>query len=285
MKQRRLVKDGNALQARVRLDLGKTVKYTICLIIGLSGVFYYKDLSSLLVLGAVAYLSMYLGVVAYHRLLIHKSFECPKIVEYSLIFLANFSGMGGPISLVKFHELRDWAQRKAQCHDFFAHRNNLFIDGFQQLFCRIDLVDPPEFKIETSSFYRHMEKCWWLYQIPLGIILYYFGGWAWVGTGVFLKLFAVQFGHWLVAYYLHNHGDQPRIMKGAGVQGYNIAILALLTFGESYHNNHHRYPDSAHVGYGKGEIDPAWWLILALKKLNLAHNIIDYQRPKTFLIK
>ena len=273
MQQRRLVRDGNALEGTVRLDRDKTLKNLSCLMIGLGGVIYYRDLSSLIVLGLVAYLTMYVGVVAYHRLLIHKSFKCPKIVEYTLIFVANFSGMGGPISLVEFHELRDWAQRKPECHAFFAHRYSVLRDGFQQMFCRIDLVNPPEFKIEVSAFYRHMEKYWWLYQIPLGLILYYFGGWAWVSTGVFLKLFTVQCGHWLVAYYLHNYGEQPRMMKNAGVQGYNIPILAFLTFGESYHNNHHSCPEAAHVGFDKGQIDPAWWLILGLKKLKLAHHI------------
>ena len=65
MQQRRLVRDGNALEGTVRLDRDKTLKNLSCLMIGLGGVIYYRDLSSLIVLGLVAYLTMYVGVVAY----------------------------------------------------------------------------------------------------------------------------------------------------------------------------------------------------------------------------
>ena len=278
MKQRRLLKDGDALDGQVRLDIRKTFITLTCFIVGIGGAVIYGDWSSLVVLALIAYGSMFIGVVAYHRLLIHRSFKCSKRLEYSLVFVANFSGMGSPIDLVKFHELRDWAQRKDSCHDFFAHRHSLIKDGLEQLFCRIELAKPPEFKIESSRFYQHMHRYWWSYQIPLGVVLYLVGGWSWVCGGVFLKMFAVQFGHWFVAYYLHNSGEQPEIIKGAGVQGYNIALLALFTFGESYHNNHHLCPEAAQVGFRAGQLDPAWWLIRGLEKLDLVRGVVHYQK-------
>ena len=272
---KRLVKDGNPLKGTVKVDFWKAARNSICLILGLGGIAYFGDIKAAIAGGIVCYLTMYVGVVAYHRLLIHRSFTCPKWIEYFLVFIANFAGMGGPIKLIQIHDQRDWAQRKPACHPFFAHRENIFKDGFQQLFCTIELQDPPQFAIEISKnpFYKHLDKFWLLYQIPLALVLYYFGGWAWVCGGVFFKLFAVQFGHWLVAHFLHNHGHMPTFNKGAGVQGFNIPILALLTFGESYHNNHHLCPDVASNQFREGEIDMAWWLILVLSKLGLADKV------------
>ena len=153
------------------------------------------------------------------------------------------------------------------------------MDGFQQLFCKLQLDDPPEFKIEIadSLFYRHLERFGFIYHLPVTLFLYYLGGVGLVCTGIFLRMFMAPAGHWLVAYGLHNFGQQPTINKEAGTQGYNIPILALFTFGEAYHNNHHRFPDLACNQFKKGEIDPAWWLILLMKKLNLATNIKTFR--------
>ena len=51
-------------------------------------------------------------------------------------------------------------------------------------------------------------------------------------------------------------------------------ILAVLTFGDGYHNNHHRYPRSAFHGMFKYELDLNGIIILGLRKVGLARNII-----------
>jgi stearoyl-CoA desaturase (Delta-9 desaturase) len=50
----------------------------------------------------------------------------------------------------------------------------------------------------------------------------------------------------------------------------NLKLLALITFGEGLHNNHHARPASAKLAAFKGEIDPAWPVIRLLEKLGLA---------------
>ena len=276
---KRLTKDGDPVNGIVKIDPVKALRNGFCLTAGVVGIIYFFSLNALLISAAVALSSMYVGVVAYHRLLIHRSFQCPLWVEYLLVFTANFSGMGSPTGLLRIHETRDWAQRKPQCHPYFAHRENIFIDGWQQLFCKLKLQTAPEFDFETTRdpFYRHLDRFWFLYQIPLGIALYYLAGWGAVFGGVIFKMFALQFGHWFVAHCLHNYGEQPVINKDAGVQGFNIPLLALLTFGESYHNNHHLCPEAARNSFKEGEIDPAWWLILLLKKMHLAGNVHLYR--------
>ena len=46
------------------------------------------------------------------------------------------------------------------------------------------------------------------------------------------------------------------------MQGYNVPFAALLTMGESWHNNHHAFPGSARLGLRAGEWDPGWWVLL-----------------------
>ena len=48
-----------------------------------------------------------------HRRLIHNSFECPLALEYLLVYLGVLVGLGGPMSMIYTHDIRDWAQRKS----------------------------------------------------------------------------------------------------------------------------------------------------------------------------
>jgi fatty-acid desaturase len=57
--------------------------------------------------------------------------------------------------------------------------------------------------------------------------------------------------------------------------------VALLTFGEGWHNNHHAYPTSARHGLRWYELDLNWYGIWALKKLGLARQI---RRAKTTVL-
>ena len=63
------------------------------------------------------------------------------------------------------------------------------------------------------------------------------------------------------------------MVEGAAAQGYNVRIAGLISMGESWHNNHHAFPDSAKLGLFAGEIDFGWWAIRGLEALGLASQI------------
>ena len=53
----------------------------------------------------------------------------------------------------------------------------------------------------------------------------------------------------------------------------NNWVVALLVFGEGWHNNHHAFPASARHGLRCFQLDPSWWVIRALERLGLAWNV------------
>ena len=53
----------------------------------------------------------------------------------------------------------------------------------------------------------------------------------------------------------------------------NSVWVALLTFGEGWHNNHHAVPQSARHGFAWYEVDPNWYGIWALRTVGLAWDI------------
>ncbi len=215
--------------------------------------------------------------VGFHRRLIHRSFECPGWVEATLVWFGTAVGMNGPLSMIRIHDTRDWAQRQIRCHDYLSHRRPMLIDALWQLHCRLDLARPPEFdpapEIAGNRLYRFMERTWMAHQLPIAAALYLGGGWPWVVWGVFARVSASVTGHWLVGHLAHRQGPQTWLVQGAGVQAHDVPWAAIPTMGEAWHNNHHAYPGSARMGLYVGQFDPGFRFIQLLEALGMAWNI------------
>jgi stearoyl-CoA desaturase (delta-9 desaturase) len=212
-----------------------------------------------------------------HRKLVHNSFQCPKWVEYVLVYLGVQVGLAGPFGLLRQHELRDYAQRQSDCHEYLRHGRPALVDAWWQLNCELVLVRSPEVRIEPriaqDRFLRFLERTWMAQQIPGALLLYVAGGWAFVWWGLCARVTAAIFGHWLIGYFAHNHGELVREVRGAAVQGRNVRFTSLLTMGECWHNNHHAFPGSARLGLLPGEWDPGWWAIQSLRRLGLIWGV------------
>lgn len=212
-----------------------------------------------------------------HRKLIHDSFQAPKWLEYALVYSGVQVGLGGPLGLLRQHELRDYAQRLPACHDYLRHGSSFWRDAWWQLHCELRLEREPAIHIEPriahDRFYRFLESTWMLQQLVPALVLFAIGGWGFVFWGTCARVTAGVFGHWLIGYFAHNHGGMHHVVEGAAVQGRNIPLTSLLTMGEGWHNNHHAFPGSARLGLYAGEWDPGWWMLLVLRKLGLVWNI------------
>jgi len=237
--------------------------------------------------GATSALTLCAGhSVGMHRRLIHNSFECPQWLEYCLVYCGTLIGLAGPFSIIRMHELRDWAQRQPHCHDYFASRRNILQDWFWVLNCELQLDNPPviqyEPRIANDKVYQFLEKTRLAQQIPWAILLYLWGGASWVVWGICVRTSVCMTGHWLVGYFAHRWGHRDWHIDGAGVQGYNVRFCGLITMGECWHNNHHAFPDSAQLGLHPSQTDPGWWMICLLKVLGLAWNI---QQPQDLPVR
>jgi len=213
-----------------------------------------------------------------HRLLIHRSYDCPLWMEYIFVYLGVLVGMAGPIGMLKQHDLRDWAQRQTKCHDFLLHGSNIVKDGWWQLNCDLNLKHPPSFNIESriieSCFYQFIESTWLIQAMILALPLYFFGGVSWVVWGICVRVVISVSAHWLIGYFAHNQGERTWSVKGAAVQGHNIRIAGFLSMGEAWHNNHHAFPGSAMLGLYKDEPDPGWWVLNVLHNLGFVKDIM-----------
>ncbi|HEY7641123.1 MAG TPA: fatty acid desaturase [Steroidobacteraceae bacterium] len=241
--------------------------------------------SAVLLFIATTYCSLLLGhSVGMHRRFIHRSYDCRKWLERTLVYVGVLVGVAGPFGILRVHDERDWAQRQDTCHDFFAHRRSPFVDLFWQLNCRFRFDRPPRFAVEPEfaddPWYRFLQRTWMLQQLPIALACYALGGRSWLVWGVAVRVCISVIGHWSITYWCHNPGPGRWHVKGAAVQASNLRGLGLLTYGECWHNNHHAFPESARIGLERDQADPAARIIEWFAKLGWAWNL-GTPRPAT----
>lgn len=88
--------------------------------------------------------------------------------------------------------------------------------------------------------------------------------------GIFVRLVLVYHATWFVNSATHKYGYRTYDSKDRST---NCWWVALLAFGEGWHNNHHAFPHSARHGLRWWEIDVTWMMIWTLQKLGLATKV------------
>jgi len=268
----------NPIAGKVVWSPAKSLWFSAHLMTAIVGGWLTFSTSAVLLSFFFTVLTLCLGhTIGLHRLLIHRSFVCPRWMEYLLVHLGVVVGMGGPFRMLYMHDIRDWAQRHTECHPFFIDQRPVWRDALWQLHCELQLNHPPRFEIEDEvahdRFYRFLQRTWMLQQLPYAVVFYLLGGIGWVVWGISVRIVVSLIGHWLIGYFAHNHGEREWHLEGHAVQGYNIPHLGLITMGECWHNNHHAFPESARLGHTHTQHDPGWWVLSLLKLCGLITHL------------
>ncbi len=209
--------------------------------------------------------------LGFHRLVSHRSFQTPKWLEYLLVFCGTLACQGGPIDWIGLHRIHHkfsdtpndphdsnrgfwWSHLGWMLYDIPANQE---VERYTQ-----DIGDDP--------FYKFCQKSLIPIQVVLGILLYLAGGWPFVIWGIFVRLVVVFHCTWFVNSATHKFGY---VSHTSNDNSRNCWWVALVTFGEGWHNNHHAYQYSARHGLQWWEIDLTWMTICVLQFFGLATNI------------
>jgi sn-1 stearoyl-lipid 9-desaturase len=232
-------------------------------------------LSDLAVLAIVSYCTGALGVtLCYHRVLTHRGLRLRKPVEYCFALFGTLALQGDPIRWVAVHRKHHaHADHEGDPHSIelgfkWAHVDWLY---------RHNVAYPTEDEIAryapdlyADPFYRALARFAVPLQLALAVALFLLGGWAWVVWGVFVRLVVSYHSTWFVNSAAHMLGYRSYRTSDRST---NCWWVALLSFGEGWHNNHHAFPFSARHGLRWFEIDMTWWHVKALAFLRLADRI------------
>jgi len=212
--------------------------------------------------------------LVYHRLLTHRSLTVPKPVEYALTVVGVLALQGGPIEWVAQHR----AHHAHSDHDGDPHDSNQGMPWahiewlFRTNKDRVAPQDRPRWAPDLSAdpFHRFIEKYHVACTVVLGLILLAIGGWSWLIWGIFARLVFTYHCTWLVNSASHAVGYRTFRTTDRSTNNWWVALL---TFGEGWHNNHHAFPFSARHGLRWFEIDPTFWTIKLMTWLRLARNV------------
>ena len=242
-----------------------------------------------------------LGItLGYHRLLTHRGLCCPKWLEYGLVLLALMSMQDTPARWVAVHRLHHaHSDRPEDPHSplvsfMWGHIGWMIFENRELR--RLGIYDRFAKDVLRDPFYRGLERNF-LYPIIViaSGLLYLFGGcvrgalsgWGTMGAlqfgfsllvwGVFVRTILVWHSTWLVNSAAHLWGY--RNYKTAD-SSRNNWLVAAITGGEGWHNNHHADPRSARHGHRTWEIDWVFGFVRLLEAVGLAWDVVrPYRRP------
>nr|AIA12259.1 Fatty acid desaturase [uncultured bacterium]AIA12293.1 Fatty acid desaturase [uncultured bacterium]AIW80552.1 fatty acid desaturase [uncultured bacterium] len=217
-----------------------------------------------------------LGIgMGFHRLLTHRGYKTPKAVEYFLTFCGLLALEGGAINWVVTHRIHH-AHTEVPGLDphtprdgrWWSHMGWILTGTAQRHEDAVLWRYAPDLMRDRVHFWLNR-----LYYVPLvisGIVLYALGGWPMLMLGVFLRVTVGLHATWLVNSATHLWGSRRFESDDDST---NNLWVALVTFGEGWHNNHHAHPRAARHGLTWYEIDVNWWGIRMLQLLGLAKDI------------
>jgi stearoyl-CoA desaturase (delta-9 desaturase) len=231
-----------------------------------------------------------LGIcLGYHRMLTHTGMKTYGWVRYVFASLGSLAGEGSPLDWVadhrKHHQLSDQPGDPHSPHDggFWSHM--LWI-GFATYEAKLQAHHEkyiPDLLRDRGM--RVMHYMFLPLNFALGFILlgvgYAMGGWAMAASlvtwGMFVRLVFVLHSTWLVNSASHMFGYRNYETTD---DSRNNWWVALLTYGEGWHNNHHAFPRLARHGHKWWEIDMTYMAIRVLKAVGLVWDVVDLDKGK-----
>jgi stearoyl-CoA desaturase (delta-9 desaturase) len=216
-----------------------------------------------------------LGIsMGYHRLHTHRGYKCPVWLEYFFAVCGSLSLEGGPLFWVAVHRVHH--QKSDQLGDPHSPRDGFFWSHMGWIVFgegnhnNTKLMGKYAPDLAKHRFYRELNNWHWVPQVVLGLILLAIGGLPMMLWGVCLRVVFGLHATWLVNSATHMWGGRRFATRD---DSRNNWWVALLTFGEGWHNNHHAHPTSIRHGLAWYEIDHSWILVNILKRVGLVSDL------------
>jgi fatty-acid desaturase len=212
--------------------------------------------------------------LGYHRLHTHRSYKVPLWMEYFFAVCGTLTLEGGPIFWVATHRIHhqksDQPGDPHSPHDgaWWAHMGWILFGETNHNNTRMMSKYAPD--LAKHKFYIWLNNWHWVPMVALGVILLGVGGWPLMFWGVFLRVVVGLHATWLVNSATHMWGTRRFATRD---DSRNSWWVALMTFGEGWHNNHHAHPTSARHGLAWYEFDISWITLTMLKALGIAKQV------------
>lgn len=290
---RRLPEGAYPLSVNWRYAVVLTLVHGLALLALVPALYSWQGVASLV---AGYFVFGMLGItIGYHRLLSHRSFACPKFVEYTLALLGACCLQESPVRWVAIHRMHHrHSDHRPDPHSPRAHlvwgyagwlylinRDHWLYANYSR-YARDLLRDPFYARLE-----RNLLSLWvYLAHAVLFFLLGYGLGWFLQGN----QAAAMRLGGSLLVWgvllrtvvFLHVSWSVNALCHVWGYRNYDTSdssrnnwLLGLIAHGDGWHNNHHALQRSARHGRKWWEVDLSYAVIRLMARLGLARDILD----------
>ncbi len=217
---------------------------------------------------------MFCITAGYHRYFAHRSYKTSRVFQFLLAFGGAASAQKGPLWWAGNHRMHHrYSDQPQDVHTpkkgfWWSHAGWVLGD---------DANHQPEGTMKEFTKYpeiRWIDKHDWVAIWGSAIMCLLIGGWSGLVIGFFLSTVCLWHSVFLINSLAHIWGS--RRFETTDTSRNNF-WLALLTMGEGWHNNHHRYAHLARQGLYWWEIDASYYILRGLAKL---HIVWDLKEPK-----
>lgn len=227
---------------------------------------------SAVLLGVALYwLRMFAVTAGYHRYFSHRAFATGRVFQLILAFLAQSSAQKSVLWWAANH--RHHHLHSDTIEDAHSPRHSGFLYShvgwiFARKHDRTEFGQVPD----LARFWelRWLDKLELAPAVLLGAFCFLVAGWPGLVVGFFWSTVVVWHATFCINSLAHVRGSTRYV---TGDESRNNVLLALLTMGEGWHNNHHAYPSSARQGFRWWEVDATYYILLLLARLRLVRNL------------
>jgi len=205
----------------------------------------------------------------YHRYFSHRTYKTSRWFQFVLAFGAQTTTQKGVLWWSKLH--RHHHKYSDQPEDVHSPLKGFLWSHMLWILCdkyhNVSGVADPDF---NTWELRWLDRWHWVPSVMLGALMLYWGGWGMLLIGFFLSQVGLWHGTFTVNSLSHVWGSQR---YDTGDTSRNNFWLALLTFGEGWHNNHHHFQYSVRQGLRWYEIDVTYYGLLLFRQLGLIWDL------------
>ena len=254
-----------------RYRLVQTIPFVVVHLVCLAAVWTGVHTTDLIIAAGLYALRMFGVTAGYHRYFAHRGFKTSRTFAFVLAFLAQSSAQRGILWWAGNHRQHhrfsdtDKDVHSPVRHGFWhAHLGWFFTDEHKHT----DLRAVPDFA-------QYPELVWldrhpYLPAFLTGFLVWLLAGWSGLVVGFFWSTVVLWHATFSINSLAHVIG---RRRYETGDRSRNNLWLALLTFGEGWHNNHHHYQSAARQGFRWYEIDVSYYLLKTLAAVGLVWDL------------